>query len=475
MIYYIKGNTKKELPLETPVHYCGFPKGFNNVLFHAGILTLDDLLQCGHERLKEICMDDPGRIQIVQSFLNDLWFFPPGERYLPGTSEGTALLENEHIAHQKGMTDPSQCLGATDQKGRYLSQNKEGLSSLRVLDYARQISEPLLRNLVIQRLHGTTLTKLSQEYEISPERVRQLTLGWLQHKNRMFYEDRYISIFQKYDFSKEDFLSAFFEPVETYYYLSILCHKRNRRPLSEAADDPMFPETLRYGLIQLQRRDQICVNGTYISKHRMAIMEYLARTYFREDGNFSDLLQKYQEFLISQGLAEEYTLKIKTDRFVDHLSNAEFLLRKPGSRFRYYDIQSRDFTGFLAELNLEQYQNAEYSAQKIFSNHSELMQAYDIRDGYELHNLLRKLCSKHQIAGIRFSRNPILEFGSPSRYKQMYGVLLSHSPITPKDAVLAYEEKYGIRPEDWSYFAPFKKFLHNGFYDLTIPPKSPQL
>jgi hypothetical protein len=53
-------------------------------------------------------------------------------------------------------------------------------------------------------------------------------------------------------------------------------------------------------------------------------------------------------------------------------------------------MTGRDFTELLEELELDVYEDVEFSAKKLIDCHPELMRKYDIRDQYELHNLLRK-------------------------------------------------------------------------------------
>ena len=60
---------------------------------------------------------------------------------------------------------------------------------------------------------------------------------------------------------------------------------------------------------------------------------------------------------------------------------------KIGRKFRYYDIEAHDYTELLETLDLNQYHNVKLSTLKFIREYPELMQQYDIRDEYELHNL----------------------------------------------------------------------------------------
>ena len=75
----------------------------------------------------------------------------------------------------------------------------------------------------------------------------------------------------------------------------------------------------------------------------------------------------------------------------NHLGESRIALWKQNELIRYYDIDARDYSELLDTLNFESYENIEISTLKFMDDYPELMQKYDIRDQYELHNLLRKI------------------------------------------------------------------------------------
>src|SRR5699024_8607512 len=91
------------------------------------------------------------------------------------------------------------------------------------------------------RLDGKTLQEIGDQYGITRERVRQLTQKELKKKPRL-REDKYIYIYDHYDISLEDFILAFDEPSETYYYLEMICqtNRSKRKPLEEILTDTLI-------------------------------------------------------------------------------------------------------------------------------------------------------------------------------------------------------------------------------------------
>ena len=75
----------------------------------------------------------------------------------------------------------------------------------------------------------------------------------------------------------------------------------------------------------------------------------------------------------------------------NYLSSARFLLWTQNETIRYYDIDSRDYADLLDGLNLDSFENIELSTEKFIVDYPDLMRRYDIRNRYELHNLLKKI------------------------------------------------------------------------------------
>ena len=95
-------------------------------------------------------------------------------------------------------------------------------------------------------------------------------------------------------------------------------------------------------------------------------------------------------FLTELGYEKEESLKIVDRSYENRIRDDMNVLWKPKKKFRYYNISGYDFSDFLETLNLSQYKNEEYSSLKFFKMYPDLMKMYDIRDEYELHNLLKK-------------------------------------------------------------------------------------
>ena len=120
---------------------------------------------------------------------------------------------------------------------------------------------------------------------------------------------------------------------------------------------------------------------------------------------------------------------------MNKLSCSNLCLWKQGQRLRFYEIVSRDYTELWDSLNLESFENTEISTLKFFEDYPELMRSYDIRDQYELHNLLKKTLSEGSFHDLRFGRQPMLQFGEFDRTAALYAMLEDLSPVSSEEFV----------------------------------------
>ena len=82
--------------------------------------------------------------------------------------------------------------------------------------------------------------------------------------------------------------------------------------------------------------------------------------------------------------------------------------------FRRYDFGKYDWKRFCRELDLSEFDGTEVSTALVYGYRRPLMARYDIRDEYELHNLLRRVWRGSDI-DLRFRKILILVIGDGSR------------------------------------------------------------
>lgn len=63
------------------------------------------------------------------------------------------------------------------------------------------------------------------------------------------------------------------------------------------------------------------------------------------------------------------------------------------------------------------------------------MSKYDIRDHYELHNLLKKICNKENYSNISFEKQPYINFGTFDFDKELDLLVRMLSPVSQKELI----------------------------------------
>ncbi|HHX94502.1 MAG TPA: hypothetical protein GX691_01580 [Clostridia bacterium] len=339
-----------------------------------------------------------------------------------------------------------------------------------VLDYALSISDERGRAILVGRLYGEALEKLGRKFGISRERVRQIERKLLKKRPRLM-EDKYAEVFQKYHFKKEDFMATFEEPEITFNYLN-LAYSKGKAPIEELMSDSYFPISFRKGAEKVLFKDYITIKGERVKLTKSGITYYVLKTFVKDETSFEDFVSIYKSFLREHNLDSNEKLRFDEQTLQNQLADADYVLWKRKKRLRYYDISEYDFSELLQALAFEQYSNVEYSTLKFFRDFPQVMRLYDIRNEYELHNLLKKLYRKIKNGCISFKRMPTIEFGEANRDMQVLDLLLKHAPVSIDDLAKAYEQEYGVRAETVkaNYLRNFDKYYFNGMYSIEVEP-----
>lgn len=351
------------------------------------------------------------------------------------------------------------------------SNSKIERKRMTVLEYAQTITKENERLFFLKRLQGQTLEEIGSQAGVTRERVRQVTVKCLSRKP-VLAEDKYIEIFQKYDLSREDFCLAFNKDEAIFYYLMMACDKRGFLSVEDMLTDETLPIEVRRNAEKIAYKKYVTIGHERIYKSRPALVDYVARTYFQDEGHMDDFAEYYEMLLEDVGLSDDPQLIFNTRTYENKFIDYDKILWKRGRRLRYYDISSYDFAELLYELAFDQYNDIEYSALKFFRDYPTTMQQYDIRDEYELHNLLKKLYRNKENSHINFGRMPMIEFGNADRDIQVLDMLIQFAPIAIQDLATVYEKEYGVLSGTFTanFLKNFDEYFHDGIYNISASP-----
>ena len=328
-----------------------------------------------------------------------------------------------------------------------------------------------------RRLNGETLEDIAQVYRLTRERVRQVVQNsfdkvgkrHLQETGQLYFDEEYYRyLYETYTFNTSE-LSAFLGVTPSVWrFLDLVCNDRGKKDLKESPDDVKLDAGIRYRIRNYLNRKKIYVDGVWIDKSIVSLERFAVEKYCREDTSFDDFSDIYNTFLKTEGIEDEslkYTEDVLRSR-KNNLSSSRSILWKHHEMFRYYDIDARDYTELLDTLNFDAFENVVYSTEKFLREYPEMMEKYDIRDQYELHNLLRKIVPDGSYHDFHCDRMPNIRFGTFDWDAALNDMLFSLAPVSAQDLAEAIHEEYGFDPATviGTYLKPIVQFYHQGVY-----------
>ena len=349
-----------------------------------------------------------------------------------------------------------------------------GMSIIRkypsIHDFLKQVTDERTKEFLFYKLNGYTLAEIGKKFGVTRERVRQIINKALKRRPQL-REDKYLYLYNNYNFTEEDFLLAFDESIEVYNYLEIVSvnSKNLRKPLDEELlTDNNIPIEFRKLAERAIYKKFVFLDGSYVKKSRSDLAKYVIKKYCTEITKFDDFIELYKIQLEDLGLQDNASLHIESRTYENKLLASDHVLWNFGRSFRYYNIKEKDFSDLFTAIVLNEYDNIEISTLKFFRDYPDLMQQYDIRDEYELHNLLKKVYPNEKNK-IIFNRMPTIEIGKVDRDEQVLELLLQYAPISAEDLANKYEETYGIKASTVlaNYLANFDTYYYNGIYSIS--------
>lgn len=336
------------------------------------------------------------------------------------------------------------------------------------------------RQLIAKRLEGATLEAVGQEYDLTRERVRQLmkksidtVRSLLEAETGMglFDEDYYLYFYQTYQFDKRDAAEWFGLSAPALGYLEVASERRGTKPLEEAQEDSRLSLGLRQRIRNYLHRDMLYLDERWVPKNRSVLEQYVIEHFCMDSVSFSEFTERYNAFLREHKIPFNeklyFTEAIERSR-KNRLAEARFLLWKQGETLRSYDVDGRDYGDLISGLGLDALENIELSTQKLVDDHPQLMAQYDIRDRYELHNLLRKLLPDGSYHDLKIGRTPNISFGSFDRDAALFELMANNAPISQVELTDLIYKEYGYDPPVTiaNYLGSLSKYYHQGIYTI---------
>lgn len=350
-------------------------------------------------------------------------------------------------------------------------------------DYFRSCAEidERGRSFISRRLQGETLEAIAQGNGVTRERVRQIVKRDIEKVRNhytantgmsLFDEDYFRYLYETYAFEKKEGTEWLGVPAYIWNYLDLNDVKRGKRDLQTSLEDqPGLDVGLRLKIKNYLNRNKLYIDGMWVEKRRADLEQVVVRKLCTEDVSFDEFCKLYNAFLEQEEIPYDeniyYTDMVHRTR-KNHLAESRFLLWKQNEQIRYYDIEGRDFSELLDTLNLDAYEDIELSTVKFMRDYPEIMVKYDIRDQYELHNLLRKIVPEGSYHDFHCGRMPEIKFGTFDRDGAIFDILIDNAPISTSDLAELVSEEYGYDPAVvmGTYLHNFSEYYHQGVYSI---------
>ena len=339
------------------------------------------------------------------------------------------------------------------------------------------------KKLIFKRLDGETLESIGIEFNLTRERIRQIVKRDFEKVRNQYkaetgtacYDEDYYEIFYKtYSFDKHDAEKWLGISQAVFNYMDMRDIKQGSTNLLSALDDEHLDIGLKLKVKNYLNRNKVFLDGMWIEKKRSELENYFLSKYCKEDISFSEFSEKFNLFLESEKIPYDenlyYTDKVLKSR-KNRLGESRLALWKQNELIRYYDIDAHDYDELLNTLNLDTYENIELSTLKFMDDYPEIMQKYDIRDQYELHNLLRKIVPENSYNNFHCGRTPIICFGEFDRNEAVMDLIMNNAPVTLEELQDLIRKEYGFE-SGAIIWKNFNEYYYQGVYRIDYKTMS---
>ncbi len=336
--------------------------------------------------------------------------------------------------------------------------------------------------LLLKFYSGMTYDKIGKEAGVTRQRVEQkikkayddiVSYTKAKYGTSIFDEDYYAYLYETYDIPKETWINDIGVSEKTYQYLKRRYSSVKGNSIDDSLNDDNVSVSLKYKIIDAINKKKIEIDGMMFDPKRGIIEDYIIYKYCQNDTVFDDFCNLYNRILRENGVPDNpdiyYTEEVIRTR-ENKIADSHKVLWKYGKCFRYYDVDGKDYQELLDTIGIYSYRDTGLSTLYWINNYPDIMEKYDIRDRYELHNLLKKIIPEGSINGIHFDRNPGVIFGDFDRNQAIYELLCRYSPISSDDFADIIHEEYGYDRGtiQADYFKAIRQYYHKGVYSVDF-------
>ena len=274
------------------------------------------------------------------------------------------------------------------------------------------------KDFFIERINGNTLQEIGIKYGLTKERVRQKLQKIEKNLPELRELEKYSTLFQEYNITKEVFVNIFDKDERIYNLMSCLYPKGEKNIIDEILNGE-YPQTSKDYILNAMNKVKIG-EEVKIATRENALVEVMKENKdLQKYISKEDLVIQYSEYV------KDYPkLMIVNERSLFNIADKDKNIIK--SIFKGYRIYEAN----LSKEIIEKLKNiilvlppGNYSMDYIFNNNKEFMEEINIMDGSELHNLFLR----HEILveNMVLGRNPQFSLGISSKKEFIFQEMIS--------------------------------------------------
>lgn len=336
-------------------------------------------------------------------------------------------------------------------------------ASVGFADYIKASFDERIANIIIERYSGKTLESIAQVNGLTRERVRQICKKLnFENISETFDEDKYKTLFEKYNWDKKIFCNIFSESEITFNYLNERYIKGNE-DLNKILFDEDIQDDAKEKYKEIQKT--IVTSDGEVIQNTNEFIKKVVIKYASNEIEIEKLTEIYNSEI--EKFPELQLNQMSSRNLEARLSRCDYAIFGTNHTVRYYDyeeILSVLIDKFQELLMLE---DGFYSTEYLFRNNISLMLEADIRNENELHNLLKNKVDNED-NNIYFLRNPnfLVEYRDKDEF--IIDKIREYSPISISDFTDMLYEEYGHKKTTMqAYIASnFSSYNKNGFLDI---------
>lgn len=293
------------------------------------------------------------------------------------------------------------------------------------------------KDIFIKKLEGKTLNQIGDEYGVSRERIRQKLKVFMQKAPKISECEQYKGIFEKFDISKEVFITIFNSDDRVYELLKLF-YKRGSEDISTYILNGSFSEEHKQFILH---KAKSFVNENKIQKlsRENLIIEVLKKNVHLQP--YFSVEELY--YLYSEEIEQYPNLQFQSEASMyNQLERYPNIIFSFKNGYRYHAINpDLELKNKLLRI-FDKLPSGAYNMHWVFENNLSFMQSIDIQDGSELHYF----CKKYDIMTSKMTlrRNPEFVLGSLNKKDFILSKMKGFDGLSLDDFLINMKENFGL-------------------------------